>query len=68
MLGDVKSRRRQPLHDSIQLQKHNSKSNKETTKILLLIASCFLLLNFPIAVTKTYYFLIDADANISISS
>jgi hypothetical protein len=39
-----------------EVKKHNSKSNKETTKILLIIASTFLMLNFPLAATKTYYF------------
>lgn len=39
-----------------EVKKHNSKSNIETTKILLIIASTFLILNFPLAATKTYYF------------
>ena len=42
-------------------QTHNSRhnkpsTNKETTKTLVIIASTFLLLNFPIASTKTFYF------------
>jgi hypothetical protein len=37
-------------------QKHHSKSNRETTKIVLIIASTFLILNFPIASIKTYSF------------
>jgi hypothetical protein len=38
-------------------QKHNQKSNKDTTKTLLLIAITFLILNFPIACLKTYNYI-----------
>jgi hypothetical protein len=42
---------------SINNTRHNKPStNKETTKTLVIIASTFLILNFPIAGTKTFYF------------
>ncbi len=59
--SNINQQKRQTLtkiSHSINNNRHNkSSTNKETTKTLVIIASTFLLLNFPIAGTKTFYFL-----------
>jgi hypothetical protein len=59
----------QSIVASISTNKHKKTTiSKETTKTLLIIATTFLILNFPIASTKTYYFFMASSSSFDLKS